>query len=396
MTFDLTDKKSLGSADATQITPTIQGKQVPKYRLSVALTDPYDEDARLRLAQVDGAYRLPVSVAPNKISTTSFNSRDAATLAAAATFQGVGEDVSGYGRVGVAFLSDNATDGTLWMEVSHDNVTWASIPRSVANTSTANPVMWNIVEKYFRIKYINGTTEADNLSIQVQYSNNADIILGHPLNETLINEMGATLVRAVMAGQTQGGTYVNVPVSSQGKMQVDLPFTAFGELQVAEKTPQVQIKFPMGVIEDNTQILTNKSGSSVTATNGLCTITCAGAATTRNKVEVFTDSITIINDATKSIQVALYKNPTHLNTPPTLAAVDLANSVMLSAAGSGTRQGGDLLLVFSVTASVSKDIDIKSLGLKMRPTDTWAFVVTKKTGGSNGDVTIAASWLERI
>jgi len=121
-----------------------------------------------------------------------------------------------------------------------------------------------------------------------------------------------------------------------------------------------------------------------------------GAATTRNKVEVFPDNITIINDATKSIQVALYKNPTHLNTPPTLAAVDLANSVMLSAAGSGTRQGGDLLLVFSVTASVSKDINIKHLGLKLRPTDTWAFVVTKKTGGSNGDVTIAASWLESI
>ena len=37
--------------------------------------------------------------------------------------------------------------------------------------------MWNIVEKYFRIKYTNGTTEATALSIQVQYSNNSDILL---------------------------------------------------------------------------------------------------------------------------------------------------------------------------------------------------------------------------
>jgi len=38
----------------------------------------------------------------NVISTTSFNSLDAANLAAEGVFQGVGEDVSNYGRVGVA------------------------------------------------------------------------------------------------------------------------------------------------------------------------------------------------------------------------------------------------------------------------------------------------------
>jgi hypothetical protein len=43
------------------------------------------------------------------------NSRAASTLAAAGTFQGVSEDVSHYGRVGVSITSDNATDGTLYM-----------------------------------------------------------------------------------------------------------------------------------------------------------------------------------------------------------------------------------------------------------------------------------------
>ncbi len=131
----------------------------------------------------------------NRISTTSFNSRDAATLAAAATFQGVGEDVSAYGRVGVAVKSDNATDGTLTMEVSHDNVTWGGPTRSWADTSIAAPHMWNIVERYFRIKYVNGATEATNLSIQVQYSSNADILLGHQLTETLPTEVEAIITR---------------------------------------------------------------------------------------------------------------------------------------------------------------------------------------------------------
>lgn len=158
------------------------------------------------------------AAAANKISTTSFNSRDAATLAAAATFQGVSEDVSGYGRVGVAIHSDNATDGTFTIEVSHDNVIWGGPTRSVADTRFANPIMWNIVEKYFRIKYVNGTTEATNLSIQVQYSNNADILLGHPLSETLLDEMGGVITRAVAVGTNEAGVYTNAEVvTSSGK-----------------------------------------------------------------------------------------------------------------------------------------------------------------------------------
>jgi hypothetical protein len=151
--------------------------------------------------------------APNKISTTSFNSRDAATLAAAATFQGVGEDVSAYGRVGVAITSSNATDGTLTMEVSHDNVTWGGPSRAWTDTRFGQPHMWNIVEKYFRIKYVNGTTEADDLAIQVQYSNNADILLGHQLDETLIDETEAIVARAVSVGQNPNNVFTNTEQS---------------------------------------------------------------------------------------------------------------------------------------------------------------------------------------
>ncbi|GAF73492.1 unnamed protein product, partial [marine sediment metagenome] len=176
----------------------------------------------------------------NKISTTSFNSRDAATLAAAATFQGVGEDVSQYGRIGVAITSTNATDGTLWMEVSHDNSTWSSIPRAFANTSIANPHMWNIVEKYFRVKYVNGTTEATGLAIQVQYSNNVDIFLGHQLDATLLNETEAIVTRSVLVGKTEAGDYINVPVSGAGKLQTDLPKSVFGEALVVQPTPIFQ------------------------------------------------------------------------------------------------------------------------------------------------------------
>lgn len=148
----------------------------------------------------------------NRISTTSFNSRDAATLTSGSTFQGVGEDVSKYGRVGVSIVSDNATDGVLTMEVSRDNVTWGGPTRTWADTRFAQPHMWNIVEKYFRIKYVNGSIEATNLAIQVQYSNNADIFLGHQLNETLLNETEGIVTRSVLVGQDPNSAYVNAGV----------------------------------------------------------------------------------------------------------------------------------------------------------------------------------------
>lgn len=135
------------------------------------------------------------AAAANRLSSPSFNGREAATLAAGATFQGVGEDVTGYGRVGIVARSDNATDGVLTIEVSEDNVRWGGPTRDWADTRFATPHMWNIVEPYFRIKYVNGTTEAANLSIVVQYSNNADVVLGHQLNEILPQESEATLVR---------------------------------------------------------------------------------------------------------------------------------------------------------------------------------------------------------
>jgi hypothetical protein len=147
--------------------------------------------------------------APAGNTVSALNSRAAATLAAGATFQGVGEEVLGYGRVGVAITSTNATDGVLTMEVSHDGVTWGGPSRTWADTRFAQPHMWNIVEKWFRILYTNGSTEATALSIQVQYSNNADVVLGHQLDEALSNETESQVVRAVGVGQGPTGVYSN-------------------------------------------------------------------------------------------------------------------------------------------------------------------------------------------
>ena len=142
---------------------------------------------------------------------SSDNSYSTATLAAAAEFQGTGVDVTGYKVAQVAVRSDNATDGTLYMEVSHDGVTWGGPPRTWSDTRFAQPHMWEFVEKYFRIKYVNGSTEATNFSIQTRFSRNGDILLGHQLDETLLDETEAIITRSVSVGQNPNDTYKNSP-----------------------------------------------------------------------------------------------------------------------------------------------------------------------------------------
>lgn len=116
---------------------------------------------------------------------------------------------------------------------------------------------------------------------------------------------------------------------------------------------------------------------------------------TRNKIEAFLDHLTLINEATKPIKIELYRNPTQIDDGVVLSPVS-ENSIMHAGAGSGTRTGGDKLLTVSLSGSESKDLNIQHLRLKMRPTEQLAVVVTKLSGGADGDVTVGVSWVERI
>ena len=128
----------------------------------------------------------------NKISSS--NSRIASTIEASAVFQGGSEIISSYGRVGVAISSTTATaTGILTFEVSHDNNLWSNVPKTWQTLDA--PLMWNIVEKYFRIKFVNNGIAAENFSIQTQYSNNSDIILSHQANEVLPAHTSSQTVR---------------------------------------------------------------------------------------------------------------------------------------------------------------------------------------------------------
>ena len=152
----------------------------------------------------------------NKISTTNSYS---SSLSGSQVFQGVGEDVSQYGRAGVSIWTPfpSPTAGTITFEVSRDNVNWGGPTRRFEVTNVAQPHMWNIVEQYFRIKYVPDAGTANTaFQIQTQYSVNADVLLGHPLDEVPLPEHEALQVKAVGWGTNPVGTYI--PLSAAGTL----------------------------------------------------------------------------------------------------------------------------------------------------------------------------------
>jgi len=152
--------------------------------------------------------------------TSLHNSRTKATLAASEEWLGFSEDVTRYGTMGVSFYSDTPSSGTLVIQTSHDNKTFSSIPRRVSNTATTQPIMWNIVEKYMRIKYVNDGIDAVNLSIQTHYSSNSDILLAQQLGDSLSDGSTGIATVSLIQGKDNLGNYNTIAVDKGGSLVI--------------------------------------------------------------------------------------------------------------------------------------------------------------------------------
>jgi predicted small secreted protein len=143
-------------------------------------------------------------------------------LSAGETFQGTGEDVSKYGRAGVSVWTPfgEKTKGTLTIEVSRDGVNYGGPSRSIEDTTTAQPVMWEIVEQYFRIKYVNGSVVPTAFTIQTQYSVNGSILLGQQLGDTLSDGISGIATVGTLQGKDNNGDYNLAKVDANGAVQV--------------------------------------------------------------------------------------------------------------------------------------------------------------------------------
>lgn len=207
------------------------------------------------------------------INSTTNNSTT--PLAANATFTGTGE-LNHLSDVMVSCQTDGG--GTLYFDFSVNNTNWTTFPTNGFTVASGIHEFHTAVKggRYFRVRLVNGNAEQTYLRLNTYYGQfrhgNA------PLNQSIGADSDAIVTRSVLVGATDGGSYLNVPVTPEGHLEVALhdPLLPFGSVHVENLTPVFQTDAVYGI--NSGQVTTTLSGSgAVTGDNNL--FTCSTGTT---------------------------------------------------------------------------------------------------------------------
>lgn len=195
---------------------------------------------------------IPSELTSQKVSTLNSTTTP---LAGGATYTGTSEDVSAYSQITVFYDSDvsGSTKG-LRMEFSTDGTNWdrakTITPQpEAAQTAFGGVHTLAVISQYFRLLYTNGDTAQSHLRIQTIYHPTKNKELTSTMDQTLNSQIDVQNVRSVLVGQDTAGNFKNSPIDHEGHLIVNIhdPSSSFGEVSMAESTPEVQISFPYNI-----------------------------------------------------------------------------------------------------------------------------------------------------
>lgn len=262
------------------VTIRIQGSSIEFRDGSEILNIPYNEISSPSSSDINDLFTILngyidtgsviVTAGDNEISTGNSTTT---LLGANETFTGAWENVNAWTSISVAMLGTNATNGTLWIDVRKSGSTaYNSVPfvkENITSNAYNLPVVWNIVEDEFRVRYVNGTTaQLTEWYLITKYSKGqADSLVG-TASTSVDDYTPLTLHRSIIAGRTDGGVYKNVPVDNNGHIEVAIhsPRLPFGSIHTEQMTPVFQTDAVYGL--NNGQVTSVATGSGAVSGSG--------------------------------------------------------------------------------------------------------------------------------
>jgi len=182
--------------------------------LHVSLRDAISGDA----AKVSTDGKLWAELPP-LISTN--NSTDT-PLGIGGVFTGTADEINGYGIIYINVYSDqgSATDG-LQVEQSSNGTNWDhcdeyTIPAAKGKNFSINPFA-----KYMRVIYTNGGIAQTEFRLQVIMKNSGKPS-SHRIQDPIVDEDDAELVKAVITGLKDDGVFDNATLTRKGHLKISL------------------------------------------------------------------------------------------------------------------------------------------------------------------------------
>jgi hypothetical protein len=186
-------------------------------------------------------------------------------------FEGHWEDISNYSTMSiwVKATKDSALNG-LEIHYSADAIETDSMRPITVIASRGTRNQFVVTCRYFKIKYINGS-EFSNIKIQVMFHHHRNKAIGTRLSAELYDSFDCEVVRSVVNGRLENGTYIPVDITSQGylKTSIQEPLSTFGCVTIANNTPVFQYDFVYSKNEHDFDFYTSGSGSITNTSNSL-------------------------------------------------------------------------------------------------------------------------------
>lgn len=174
-------------------------------------------------------------------------------------------------------------NGTLYFDFSDDDSNWDAFPSSGYTYAANTHELHNAVKgpRYYRTVFVNSSsTLTTTCRITTYFGVFKEKSIA--LNQTVTASMETALNRSVIMGTTDGGQYINVPVTNEGHLEVALqePKLPFGSIHMEKLHPIIQTDAVYALNSHQTSQYTVGSGA-ITQTDSM--FRCRTSTTANSK-----------------------------------------------------------------------------------------------------------------
>lgn len=261
--------------EVTSITTTIQPNEIhytDDHNITVYTEEELTSEKQADLQGIVIGYPNPMhEIEVNAFRKISALNSTTIPLYPHCAFEGHWEDVSNYSTITifVACDKDSAPDGfEIQYSMDAENVDIIRPVTVEGGKGTRNQS--TVISRYFRLKFTNGN-DYNSLKIQTIYHHYRNKAIGTRLRSELFDSFDCEVVRSVVNGRLDNGTYIPVDVTSQGylKTSIQEPLSTFGCVTVANNTPVFQYDFVYSTYEHDFNFYTVNNGHITNANNSL-------------------------------------------------------------------------------------------------------------------------------
>ena len=163
----------------------------------------------------------PLDVTSNLNGHVCVDNSTSDNIGASSTFTGVWQDTLNYNTIiiGIKSDQDSATDG-LEIQWSADGSTVHDDDVFTISANKGKVFTFSPARRYVRLTYTNGSTPTTSFNLQTIFKKGGFKSSSHRLQDAIVAEDDAELIKAVLSGEDEDNVFQNVQTTRDGNLTI--------------------------------------------------------------------------------------------------------------------------------------------------------------------------------